>query len=138
MRAINRDRLAAKFDEVKNLIEDGVRPSEPDAGDRELADCSEDEVRTLIAALRENEDLVVQGTSVRAPAELLDYIKAKLNWRDHVWATLPACRESVGVGHQMSQTASDLATAIAFSYAQVPGPDNPFAATLSDDLTPAG
>ena len=130
--------LASKFEEVNRLIESGERQTEPAAGDRELEGCTEDEIRTLIAELRENEDLVVQGTSVRAPGELLDYIKAKLAWRDHVWAKLPACRESIGVGRQMSQTASDLATAVAFSYAQVAGPENPFAATLSDDITLLG
>ena len=130
--------LASKFEEVKQLIESGERPTEPAAGERELEECSEEQVRTLIAELRENEDLVVQGTSVRAPGDLLDYIQAKLEWRDEVWARLPACSESIGVGRNMSQTASDLATAIAFSYAQVPGPDNPFAATLSDDLTLLG
>ncbi|MYD09995.1 MAG: hypothetical protein F4X02_08110 [Chloroflexi bacterium] len=130
--------LASMFEQVKQLIESGERPADPAAGDRELEDCSEDQVRTLIAELRENEDLIVQGTSVQAPGDLMDYISAKLEWRDQVWARLPACRESIGVGRNMSQTASDLATAIAFSYAQVPGPENPFAATLSDDLTLLG
>ncbi|MCY3780364.1 MAG: hypothetical protein OXG78_08665 [Chloroflexi bacterium] len=134
----NRARLAAKFDEISALLEAGDRPADPDAGDRSLEACEEDQIRTLIAALRENEDLVVQGTSVRSPGQLLDYIQAKLEWRDHVWAKLPACRLSIGVGRQMSQTASDLATAVAFSYAQVPGPENPFAGRLQDDLTLLG
>ena len=134
----NRERLSAKFEEVKTIIASGERPPEPAAGDRSLDACEEDQIRTLIAELRENEDLVVQGTSVRSPDQLLDYINAKLEWRDHVWAQLPACSESIGVGRAMSQTASDLATTIAFSFAQVPGPENPFAATLSDDLTLLG
>ena len=38
----------------------------------------------------------------------------------------------------MSQTASDIATTIAFSYAKVPGAENPFAGRLQDDLTLLG
>ena len=134
----NRARLAAKFDEINALLEAGDRPADPAAGDRSLEPCEEDQIRLVIAALRENEDLIVQGTNVRSPGQLLDYIQAKLEWRDGVWAELPACRQSVDVGSQMSQTASDLATAIAFSYAQVPGPENPFARSLQDDITLLG
>lgn len=134
----NRERLSAKFDEINDLLETGDRPTEPAAGDRNLEPCEEDQIRTLIAALRENEDLIVEGTSIRSPGQLLDYIQAKLEWRDHVWAQLPACKESIGVGRQMSQTASDLATAVAFSYAQVPGSENPFAGRLQDDITLLG
>ncbi len=134
----NRERLSTKFDEISALLEAGERPTEPAAGDRILDACEEDQIRTLIAALRENEDLIVQGTGVRTPGQLLDYISAKLEWRDLLWAKLPACRESVGVGRLMSQTASDLATAIAFSYAQVSGSENPFAPSLADDITALG
>lgn len=134
----NRESLASKFDEIRALLEAGERPAEPAAGDRELAACDEDQIRTLIAELRVNEDLVVQGTSVRSPGQLLDYIQAKLEWRDNVWSKLPPCRESIGVGRAMSQTATDIATTISFSYAQVPGPENPFAGRLQDDLTLLG
>ena len=134
----NRELLAAKFEGARALLEAGERPMEPTAGERNLDACEEDQVRTLIAELRVNEDLIVQGTGVRSPDQLLDYINAKLKWRDDVWAKLPACRESIGVGRQMSQTASDLATAVAFSYAQTPAAENPFAGRLSDDITLLG
>ncbi len=133
----NRERLSAKFDEIRVMLDRGDRQVMA-AEDRSLKPCEEDQIRSLIAALRENEDLIVQGTGVRSPGELRDYINAKLEWRDHLWAKLPPCRESVGVGRLMSQTSSDLATAIAFSYAQVPGSENPFAPSLSDDITALG
>ena len=120
------------------MIEGDDRPADPAVGDRSLESCDEAQIEMLISELRENEDLIMEGVGIRSPGQLLYYIQSKLEWRDQVWEKLPPCAVAILIGQQMSQTASDLATAVAFSFAQVPSAENPFAGRLQDDLTLLG
>ena len=124
--------------EIATLIENAERPAAPAPGERALTACSDDEVGSLTTALLYNQDLIVSAFDIQTRGQLLDYINAKLTWRDEAWDQLPPCAESVEIGRLMSQTASDVATAIAYSYAGVAPTDNPYAAVLEDELNQLG
>ena len=85
----------------------------------------------LTVALLDSQDLIVAGSNTRSRGELLDYVDAKLAWRDDLWYQLPPCAESLEIGPLMSEAANDLATAIAYSHAGVSPAENPFAGTLA-------
>ena len=95
-------------------------------------------METLIGVVRESEDLIVSGVDARSLAALVDYAAAMLTWRDGVWAQLTPCAEAIHLGMLMSQTASDIVTAFAFSFAGVPAAENPFGELLSEELTELG
>ena len=133
-----RDRLEAQFEGIAALIESADRPAEPSPGERNSVVCVDADIQSLTVALLESQDLIVSAFDIRSSGQLLDYIGAKLEWRDQVWDQLPPCAESVEIGRLMSQTSSDVATAIAYSYAGVSPTENPFGSKLEDELNQLG
>ena len=129
------DILDSHFQSISALADSGEPPAEPEAGERSLRECVTLDIETLIGVVRESEDLIVSGVDARSLEALVDYAAAMLTWRDGVWAQLTPCAEAIHLGILMSQTASDIVTAFAFSFAGVPAAENPCSELLSEELT---
>lgn len=93
--------------------------------------CAEAELRGLKENYRAYSGLIEDVPDLESRTALFDYIEAKLDWREEIWASLPLCAEALELGFLIHQVASDIATAAALEWHDLGAMENPYIAQES-------
>ncbi len=133
-----RERVDHHFAEINALIESGVRPAEPAAGDRYLADCDLADLERLLAVMKEGEAVIEPGMKTLFRGQLLEYVTAMLPWRAGLWEQLRPCAEAIRYRSLMSQIANDVAIMFAMGIGGMTINENPLDEQLWVDYTEMG
>ncbi|MCY4019035.1 MAG: SH3 domain-containing protein [Chloroflexi bacterium] len=121
------ERGSTRFDEIYAYVhsEGWSEPLRRDDGNLEA--CTVSELASLDDIAWDFEDLLVgPALKIQTSGDLIEYGEAHVNWRAGIWASLPACRESVQLGVLMGAIASDFAIAFALSLSGIDTNDNPY------------
>ena len=121
------ERGSTRFDDIFAYVhsEGWSEPLGPDDGN--LQACTVSELASLDDIAWDFEELVVgPALKIQTSGELIEYGEAHVNWREGIWTSLPACRESVQLGVLMGAIASDFAIAFALRLSGIDTDDNPY------------
>ncbi|MCY4019113.1 MAG: hypothetical protein OXG39_06865 [Chloroflexi bacterium] len=90
--------LQSRFDEIADAIARRGQSEVPSSQEVGLPRCTNEELATLLALIKEYQVIVRLGINSESIEELLPYIKPHQEWRADFWARLPGCTEAFEAG----------------------------------------
>ena len=90
--------LQSRFDEIADAIARGEQSQVLASQEVILPRCTNEELATLLALIKEYQVIVRLGIDSESVDELLPYIKPHQEWRADFWARLPGCTEAFEAG----------------------------------------
>ena len=99
-----------------------------------LPSCSAPDLASVIKKLAPLSDLVTEALVMESIDDLLNYINRMMDWREKLWSDVPLCAESVEISLVATNSASDLAAALALLFAGKSVEETPYWLSSLDGL----
>lgn len=125
--------LESRFDEIADAIARGEQSQAPSSQEVILPRCTNKELATLLALIKEYQVIVRLGIDGESVEEILPYIKPHQEWRADFWARLPGCRAAFEVGLPTTRASNNFVAYDSFELAGYPVLGSQFSIQLGAD-----